>query len=436
MFDFSGSTMSAADLMLAVERCQDEGAHIINMSLGGFEKLAEEEELFADLFNNQGILSVASSGNSGFSGLNYPASYPFVVSVGAVNRVPEIASFSTFNDFVDITAPGVDVWSTVPDNFDCTICSGSRAKNYASYDGTSASAPFVSGVAALLWSLDPTMNVTYVNNALLASALDAGRRGRDPYYGEGILQGDAAFETLMATLNGTEELQDWRNNASRCEPGDYTVSVDMVSDNYPDEVFWQVTRMVDGFPVMAGNGAESELKCLPKNCYMIKVVDAAGDGVCCDFGQGSFTVAVKNQVILNDTNFTDSVEAEFGDSCVPSDFDSKVPCVTFSVDFTTDSFYYENTVLLEDLETGQIWWEDVVLDPGLNAFSQCINPASCTAFTVFDFNGDGIGSIFDPTGNLVLIFDGVEIFNGLPEFTREFSWFVGDSCVNNSTGLE
>jgi predicted peroxiredoxin len=84
---------TVADLIDVVEQCRDKGARIISMSLGGLTKLDEEEELFADLFNTDGVLSVASSGNSGLNELEYPASYPSVLSIGAINRIPEIAFF-------------------------------------------------------------------------------------------------------------------------------------------------------------------------------------------------------------------------------------------------------------------------------------------------------------------------------------------------------
>ena len=436
VFDTDGFITSSADLMDAAEICREQGANIINISAGGFEPLMEEDQYFQDLYYEEGILTVASAGNTGSSEISYPASYSSVVSVGAVTQLSEVAGLSSYNEYVDIAAPGVNVWSTLPDNFDCFICQELISSTYAMYDGTSASAPFVSGIAALLWSFDPTVSVEYVNNALLASALDAGSFDRDVFYGQGILQGDAAYETLIATLNGTQDLQDWTvydpsfggPSPERCRPNELTVSVDIVADNYPDEIFWEVTRMVDGFTVLAGD--ESTTRCLPANCYMVKVIDAAGDGICCEYGRGSFDIQVDRETVLDSTNFTDVAQAAFGDSCIPLDFTTKTPCAQFTMEFTTDSYPSESSVLLEDLDTGASWWGDeVFLESDVTyTLSQCVNPMSCIRFTLFDSFGDGL---FFP-GTLVLSFDGDEVFSGEPSFLTEFSVLAG-ACSGNAT---
>ena len=137
MFDDDGFFVYSSALIDAAERCRDAGAKIISMSIGGDYPLAEEEEIFSDLFHNYGILSVASAGNYGDSSHTYPASYDDVLSVGAVNRLKERASFSQYNDKVDLVAPGFDVWSTLPNNYDCEICQELVCKGYGSLDGTS-----------------------------------------------------------------------------------------------------------------------------------------------------------------------------------------------------------------------------------------------------------------------------------------------------------
>ncbi|MFJ1609799.1 type VII secretion-associated serine protease mycosin [Streptomyces sp. NPDC088253] len=88
-----------------------------------------------------GIVVVASAGNDGLGGNDkdtYPASYPGVLAVAASDRNNERASFSQSGDFVDVAAPGVDMISTVPKGGHC------------SDNGTSFSAPYVAGVAALI----------------------------------------------------------------------------------------------------------------------------------------------------------------------------------------------------------------------------------------------------------------------------------------------
>lgn len=85
-------------LVDAAYLCRDAGAKIISMSMGGDWPLDEEEEIFTELFNENGILSIASSGNWGDSSYSYPASYKNVLSVGALTRLEETAWFSQYND--------------------------------------------------------------------------------------------------------------------------------------------------------------------------------------------------------------------------------------------------------------------------------------------------------------------------------------------------
>lgn len=103
----------SSTLVDAANRCDAAGAKIISMSLGGGAKSRTEETTFASLYN-KGILSIAAAGNDGNNRMSYPASYPSVVSVAAVDSNNAWASFSQYNSAVDIAAPGVGVLSTYP----------------------------------------------------------------------------------------------------------------------------------------------------------------------------------------------------------------------------------------------------------------------------------------------------------------------------------
>ena len=111
--------------------------------------------------NNAGILFVAAAGNSGsnndFSS-QYPANYSCsnVVSVAAITSSGQLASFSSYGaTTVDLAAPGVSIYSTVPGN------------RYASYSGTSMATPHVAGVAALAFALTPDASVAEIRDAIL-----------------------------------------------------------------------------------------------------------------------------------------------------------------------------------------------------------------------------------------------------------------------------
>ncbi len=104
----------SSDLIDATQRCQDAGAHVINMSLGGGKAIGPWEQRQFDRLYNEGILSIASAGNAGNTQYSYPASYSSVVSVAATDENNVVADFSQKNDQVELSAPGVDVLSTVP----------------------------------------------------------------------------------------------------------------------------------------------------------------------------------------------------------------------------------------------------------------------------------------------------------------------------------
>jgi serine protease len=129
----------------AANRCVSAGANVISMSLGGGTKSRTEETAFKNAWSS-GVLSVAAAGNDGNNRMSYPASYPIVMSVGALDANKQIASFSQYNTEVDIAAPGVGVESTVGalDNNSLTVSGATYSGGYI--DGAARS----SGVSGAL----------------------------------------------------------------------------------------------------------------------------------------------------------------------------------------------------------------------------------------------------------------------------------------------
>jgi thermitase len=126
----------------------------------------------------RGALIVAATGNEAADGnpVNYPAAYDGVLSVTATGNSDVVTGFSNYGGYVDISAPGVGVWSTIWT---------SGGNSYGVANGTSFAAPHVSGIAALVWSLRPDMAPSQVANVLMASSDDKGDPGKDQYYGYG-----------------------------------------------------------------------------------------------------------------------------------------------------------------------------------------------------------------------------------------------------------
>ena len=184
-FSNDGAFVYASDLVGAVEDCAAAGSHVVNMSLGGSLSTEAEEEAFDEL-SEDGLLLIAAAGNDGAALHSYPASYDAVVSVGAVNANLQHADFSQRTAQVEVSAPGVDVLSTV------------GADLYAIASGTSMATPHAAGVAASVWSHFPGCSNYDVRRAVRLSAADLGEDGPDYRYGYGMVQALAAYDYLMA----------------------------------------------------------------------------------------------------------------------------------------------------------------------------------------------------------------------------------------------
>ncbi|MEM2129937.1 MAG: S8 family serine peptidase, partial [Candidatus Bathyarchaeia archaeon] len=159
----------------------DCGADIISMSLGGYG----ESELVHDAVKYayaSGVLVVAAAGNDGSTTKAYPAAYDEVVAVVATDQYDAKASFSNWGDWIELAAPGVSIYSTVP-------------WGYESWSGTSMACPHVSGVAALVMSKYPAKNRDWVRLWLRYTADDLGDAGFDQYYGYGRINARKAVET-------------------------------------------------------------------------------------------------------------------------------------------------------------------------------------------------------------------------------------------------
>jgi len=115
----------------------------VSMSLGGPYKSTTEQNALNSLWN-AGVIICAAAGNGGSSYYEYPASYDHVVSVAATNSNDVKASFSTYNDKVDVSAPGVNIYSTYYNN------------TYAIASGTSMACPEVTGLMSLVRGYFPT----------------------------------------------------------------------------------------------------------------------------------------------------------------------------------------------------------------------------------------------------------------------------------------
>ncbi|MGX1268880.1 type VII secretion-associated serine protease mycosin [Streptomyces phaeoluteigriseus] len=165
----------------------DQGADVINLSLGddsasAHPEPAEDEAVQYAL--KKGSVVVASAGNGGEKGdhISYPAAYPGVIAVTAVDRYGTRASFSTRRWYATVSAPGVDVVIADPDH-----------KYYEGW-GTSAAAAFVSGAVALVKAAHPDLTPAQIKKLLEDTARNSPTGGRDDSRGFGFVDPAAAIE--------------------------------------------------------------------------------------------------------------------------------------------------------------------------------------------------------------------------------------------------
>ncbi|MBD5477493.1 MAG: S8 family serine peptidase [Lachnospiraceae bacterium] len=157
------------DIIKAIKAAQAKNVDIINMSLGGLGYSGVFQETVNDAYEH-GIAIFSASGNDGGANYNYPASYDHVISVAATDAGNERAYFSNYGNKVDLSAPGVFIWST-----------GKDGSSYVRMSGTSMACPVAAGEAAVILSGNASVRgktgkarVNALESAMKANAIKAG----------------------------------------------------------------------------------------------------------------------------------------------------------------------------------------------------------------------------------------------------------------------
>jgi subtilisin family serine protease len=169
------------DILDAIDYARIHGADVISMSLGGEmgPGTVAAAQPVVDAAFAEGITIVAAAGNDGDSTVQYPCAFVHVICVAATDNADAHASFSNWNAYVDISAPGVAIASTTP-------------SGYAAFSGTSMATPHVAALAGLIRSAHPDESASQVEATILSTALDLGTPGRDDIFGAGRIDAAAA----------------------------------------------------------------------------------------------------------------------------------------------------------------------------------------------------------------------------------------------------
>ncbi|MDY6796389.1 MAG: DUF5719 family protein [Actinomycetota bacterium] len=169
-----------SDVIEGIRYAADNGAGVINLSLGGGADSRALQEA-VDYALSRGVAVAAAAGNDGLDSLSYPAACKGVIAVGATDSDDRPASFSNRGEGLDLMAPGVSIYSDYPGG------------SYAYMSGTSMAAPQVAGAMALLYSHYPGLSSGEAGKKLCSSALDLGQQGYDSCSGWGLLRVDKAL---------------------------------------------------------------------------------------------------------------------------------------------------------------------------------------------------------------------------------------------------
>jgi len=169
------------DIANAIVHAVDQGADILSNSWGTDYPSTLIYEAIQYAYSH-GVLVIAAAGNWATSQKHYPAAYDEVIAVTATDSYDNPAWFTNFGEWVELAAPGVDIYSTVWDD------------SYTFMSGTSMATPHVAGVAALILSQYPNMTRDQLRIQLRYTADDLGRPGFDYYYGYGRINAQKAVE--------------------------------------------------------------------------------------------------------------------------------------------------------------------------------------------------------------------------------------------------
>jgi serine protease len=199
---------TAGDIADAVRFAADEGAHVLNLSLGGGPRSRVLESAVA-YARKKGAVVVCAAGNGGRPRVEFPAAYRGAFAVSSVGPTKDLAFYSSYGKEVAVAGPGGDknlggddggiLQNTIMQNRpDLTSV-------YLAYQGTSMATPHVAGVAALLVSSGVT-NPDRVEAILKETAEDLGASGRDDRFGHGLVNAARAVNAAQSERGGLAQL--------------------------------------------------------------------------------------------------------------------------------------------------------------------------------------------------------------------------------------
>jgi len=211
----NNGTLFTSDVIKAIDYAIKKNVDVINMSIGVGSYSETLNETIQKAVN-KGIIVIAGAGNKGINSYNYPASYDNVISVGSIDENKNISYFSNYNDKVDIVVPGENIYTTNINN------------SYKNKGGTSFSTAIVSGVVAILKSVESSLTSQEIYNILTTTAEDRGELGKDDYYGYGVVNTLNAINNVIVNDN---ECKIWETQYDVINNKIWTIKLNMLIDD-------------------------------------------------------------------------------------------------------------------------------------------------------------------------------------------------------------
>lgn len=205
-------------IALGIKYAVDQGAKVINLSLGGdYSRTIEYVLKYAASKN---VTIVAASGNDFMDEISYPASSRYTIAVGATNRLDLVADYSDYGEGLDLVAPGSDIPSLLPNG------------NVTYMSGTSMAVPHVAAVAGLLLSENSNLKPNDIKKILTETADDVAFKETDNRYGDECYD-EEDDPVPCKKIPGYDPVSGWgRLNAfSAVSAVDLNVKVNTIKDN-------------------------------------------------------------------------------------------------------------------------------------------------------------------------------------------------------------
>ncbi|CUU46737.1 S8 family peptidase [Clostridium beijerinckii] len=170
------------DIVRGIKYAADNGADIINLSFGANEKSKSIAEAIS-YAKSKGAFVVAAAGNDNEDSDNISPAGDGAFTVAAMSYNYKKASFSDYGNCIKVSAPGVEILSTVPGG-------------YEAWDGTSMAAPVATGIAAMVKAEDPNLSPSQIEDILDSTAKDIMSKGKDKQSGYGLIDAYNAIKKV------------------------------------------------------------------------------------------------------------------------------------------------------------------------------------------------------------------------------------------------